>query len=208
MVELISIHIPKTGGTSFYRVLQQVYGATLSISYKRKDLPHFPESIPAGIKVLHGHFRYKEVQTLHETGQTKMICWLRDPAQRVYSNYRFFIEGLKNPDRNPKQYELNKHRIGESLIEYASLSENQNRMAEFLEGLPLEKFFFIGFLESFESDLHRLGEKLNWPKTNLPKLNQQPRAILSQEEETKLLELNRADVALFRQARELFSASL
>ena len=37
MIELISIHVPKTGGQSFYQVLKQVYGDRLSISYRRRD---------------------------------------------------------------------------------------------------------------------------------------------------------------------------
>ena len=40
-VELISIHIPKTGGRSFHEVLKQVFGASLDQRYEKQHF--FPE---------------------------------------------------------------------------------------------------------------------------------------------------------------------
>ncbi|MEM1319711.1 MAG: sulfotransferase family 2 domain-containing protein [Bacteroidota bacterium] len=177
MIELISIHLPKTGGTSFYHILQQVYGEQLSISYKRRDLrttleqyPSFADSLPQHISVLHGHFYYKEIQ--HLAPEARLICWLRDPVQRVISNYRFFKAGLDNPSRNPASYALNKHRRGESLLDYARLAENQNRMSSFLDGLDLAQCFFVGLLENFAADVDRLSKLLDWPEVVVPQLNQ------------------------------------
>jgi len=178
MIDLISIHIPKTGGTSFYNILKQVYGKTLSMSYRRKDYlaaikeyPDFEASIESNIQVLHGHLYYPEVASIQQKNQSRVICWLRNPVDRVVSNYEFFIRGLQNPARNPKAYELNKHRINETLVEYASLEENRNRMTDFLEGIALKELFFVGLLESFEQDVRRLGKMLDWKAVDIPKMN-------------------------------------
>jgi len=178
MIELISIHLPKTGGTSFYNILQQVYGDRLSISYKRRDHKEaiatygaFSNSVAPTVTVLHGHLRYEEIKDIHENHSAKIITWLRDPVQRVISNYRFFIAGLHDPTRNPKNHAINKHRINETLLEYAAIPANQNRMSSFLEGLPSSEFDFIGLLEYFEEDLQRLAQLLHWPPFDIPRLN-------------------------------------
>ena len=179
MLELISIHIPKTAGTTFHAILEQVYGMdAVSLSYRRRDvLKHlvdgnFRPPLPYGLRVLHGHFYFKEVLQLQEQSGAKMICWFRNPVERVISNYRFFIAGLKHPDRNPQQYELNKHRKGESLLTYAARSENQNRMHAFTAGLEPEELFFCGLMEHFEQDVHQLAAMLKWPSFSIPRLNQ------------------------------------
>lgn len=206
MIELISIHIPKTAGTSFYHILRQVYGGHLSISYKRRDFKKavetygsFEKSLTNEIKVLHGHFHYSEIRDLHRSQQPKIICWLRDPVDRVVSNYRFFIDGLNNPDRNPRNYTLNKHRLNETLDTYASLPENQNRMSTFLKGIQPEDLFFVGLLETFETDLKLLGQKLNWPTIQVPQLNtaNQPKIDIPESTIRKIKTWNYKDQQLY-----------
>jgi hypothetical protein len=203
MVKLISIHIPKTAGTSFYNILQQVYGQALSPSLRRKDLPGFPKNIHPAWEVLHGHFTFEEVRPLFERDQPKVICWLRDPAERVFSNYRFFIRGLQQPDRNPQQYELNKHRMGETLQEYAALEENRNRMSKFLYGIQPEDIFFCGCLENFAEDLTRLGQLLDWPPIEIPRLNAQSQEPLSAADRELLYKLNAEDLELYQRILQL-----
>lgn len=178
MVELISLHIPRTAGTTFYKILSQVYGEELSISIRRKDVEvisniknGFHSKLSPNIKVIHGHLYYDEVRKIHLDDEVKIITWLREPVSRVISNYRFFMDGLHHPTRNPQVYAFNKHRINETLLEFAQLEENRNRMSKFLAGIAVKDLFFVGLLETFEKDLNRLSQKLNWPEIEIPHLN-------------------------------------
>jgi hypothetical protein len=177
-LELLSIHIPKTAGTSFYNVLEQVYPVGLSPSLKRRDLANSNDKnskseIDLGqFKVVHGHITWQEAAQFCDKESTKIICWLRNPVDRVLSNYRFFINRLENPQLNPEVAEINLHRLHETPIEYAEREENRNRMSKFTAGLELEDFFFIGLVECFNQDLQYLAEILEWPPFTNPHLNQ------------------------------------
>ncbi|MGB3545449.1 MAG: hypothetical protein WBA17_00630 [Saprospiraceae bacterium] len=215
MIELLSIHVPKTGGTSFYRSLQDNYGPAVSHSYRRiqvrEELRQHGSLLPAQspeIRVLHGHFFYPEVRDIHLAHRPKVICWLRDPVERVISNYLFFQSRLIDPTINPLQYERNRHRRSEDLLTYARLPENRNRMSLFLQGLPLDQLFFVGFLEHYAADLARLGHLLGWSSIQPVRLNQGsllPRkaAVVTPSIRRKLARLNRADRRLYDRALTL-----
>jgi hypothetical protein len=213
MIELLSIHLPKTGGTSFYQILQQVYGDNVSIPFKRQDYQRCLDTrgallpcLDPGIRVVHGHLRYREVEPIIAAHIPKLILWLRDPIDRIISNYHFFIDGLKHPERNPAVYEENKHRLNETLEEYAALKENQNRIHDFLDGARLEDFFFIGFLEHFDADLQYLAKLLEWPEFHIPHANQGKRKLPSSTDHQTLYRLrkwNALDLNLYQEATVL-----
>lgn len=173
MIQLLSIHIPKTAGTSFYHVLEQVYSDGLSPSIKRRHLGGIQQyNIDLSqYRIVHGHVTWEEAAPFCDPKKTKIICWLRNPVDRVLSNYRFFINGLAHRERNPKVAELNRHRKHESLLEYAAREENRNRMSKFTAGLAPEDFFFIGLVECFDQDLNNLAKLLDWPTFEYPHLN-------------------------------------
>ncbi len=196
MVKLISIHIPKTAGTSFYNILTQVYGEKLSIYYRRRDLKILDISQEQH-EVVHGHFHFQEVRELHQKYKPKIICWLREPVDRLISKYFFFIEGLRNPNRNPVQYELNKHRIDEDILTFASREETQNTMSKFLKGMETEDFFFIGQMEHFERDLKELATKLNWPPYYIPQLNKGKKSGIDQKTRDQIRDWNLQDIELY-----------
>jgi hypothetical protein len=216
MISLLSIHIPKTAGTSFYNVLQAVYGSALSPSLRRKDISTLlmeagKQGIPHALdafSIWHGHFRYLEVKGWHVQTAAPVITWLRHPIDRIHSNYLFFQSRLQNPEINPEVYALNKHRLGESLLDYAALPENQNRISWFLEGITPEEFLFIGIMEQFDIDLQRLGHLLKWPRVppadrlNISEIAKQS---LSSQTVALLEKWNEKDLEWYHNAKTLFA---
>lgn len=213
MLELISIHIPKTGGQSFYNILEQVYGDELSIYYRRRDYEavmkehrRFEDSIDDQLRAIHGHLYYKEIKRLHKSSQAKVICWLRDPVERVVSNFHFFKSRLERPDLNPEVSRLNAHRTEETLLEYAGRQHTRNRMSKFLKGIALEDLHFIGFLENYNEGLQQLQDLMGWPAIEIPHLNKgkkKKRAPLDEKTLEQLKRWNRKDIKLYEKARKI-----
>ena len=92
---LISLHIPKTAGTSFRNILKSVYGENQVVRFDisrmgvvRMNENVYQKSKLPNVKVIHGHFTFQDLSgsfTLPET--YKLITWMRDPVKRVISNY-------------------------------------------------------------------------------------------------------------------------
>ena len=104
-IELISIHIPKTAGRSFHEVLKRVYGGSLDKRYEKKHF--FPDPVkkeqlsgvlPAGIRGIHGHLTISQVRHLIDKNQPKVITWVRNPVDRVISNYYYFMKRIRDGD--------------------------------------------------------------------------------------------------------------
>ena len=168
-IELISIHIPKTGGRSFHEVLKQVYGKTLDQRFEKHHF--FPKSdkqetaavdLPEGISGIHGHLHISQVLHIINTDNPRVITWVRDPVDRVISNYYYFMKRIREGDTTAKQ----KGKALFSLLDYASQPRRQNRMTAILSGIELIDFFFIGIMENFASDLKILSRKMDWPELN------------------------------------------
>lgn len=103
-LELIGLHIPKTGGTALLRWLEKVYGREAlypdsddnenpanisSVIYIDPEgyLKAFASGYPflRGKKVVHGHFWMKKYQ--HITQNVPRITFLRNPVDRLISEY-------------------------------------------------------------------------------------------------------------------------
>jgi hypothetical protein len=212
MIELVSIHIPKTAGRSFKAILDSIYDNTKLANFDLKNYPdksvppveQFLSQLDDTINVIHGHFQFNEINTLKNINNVKIVTWLRDPVERVISNYCFFKKRISLALNNP---DLQK-RKNESLLEYASLDGSRNRMHRFLDGLNLNNIFFIGITESFETDLNFLAKKLNWGPIEIPRINDNSEfksglPAVTQQEKKIIFDLNQIDIELYRKALEM-----
>lgn len=88
----------------------------------------------------------------------ELITWLRDPVERVVSNYHHF---LRSPDmRDDCCRALHERRL--SLLQFAELDWMRNEATRYLAGKPLDAFAFVGIAERFEESLQRLGHRFSW----------------------------------------------
>lgn len=208
--ELISLHIPKTAGTSFRNILKSVYGDTLVVRFdinkkgvKLNQQPYSSSDLPSS-KVLHGHFRYRELKKRFDLPENiQKITWVRDPVQRVLSNYYYLDSQLKK-FLNEEGKGINiLSKMKRSLLEFAQNEINQNRQSKFLEGIDLEEFDFVGITEYFEEDLAEVTNVLDWPE--IPKAIYQNKTaskkrIYSESILDDIAALNKRDMDLYKQA--------
>ena len=155
--KILSLHFPKTGGTSFGKILQMIYGG----SY----MPHYPELEAQGNEkseifenksCVHGHLIFDRYVQLYEPGL--FITWLRCPINRTISLYNHI---QKSPD--PSNY-LHQKVVAEklSLIEFCELEMNRNQLFYWIGNRNPEDFKVIGFLETAQASIVKCAAALNW----------------------------------------------
>lgn len=218
MVEIVSIHIPKTAGSSFFRLLKKVYGRdsvlrlnTLYMTDEQVVERNIHPDNPDLRNVIHGHIKISQLSAIIEGNKPKIICWLRDPVERVISNYYFSMERVMEGKAREHKNETRDY----SLLEYASLDENRNRACMLLDNIDPEDIFFIGFHEQYEDDISILGEKLDWPmfidiphqkdgsdfkETNTCKTQYED---ITDEMRAEIADLNDLDVTLYEKAKAI-----
>lgn len=210
MIELIHLHIHKTGGRSFFPVLKSVYGDAVDGPRNRGNLffnnPNpvpLIELIPDNKRVLFGHLEYKHVKDIAERDHPKITTWVRDPVERVISNYYFTMKKKYVESENNDQNFAD----DSTLLDYASNPQNINLMSYFLEGLDFEKIFFIGTLENYFEDLDILAKKLKWKsylkglhKNDNKEFRTNPKCatkVVTPEMREEIYNLNKRDVELY-----------
>jgi hypothetical protein len=175
-LELISIHIPKTAGTSFRLLLKKEYGETGAvrldlvegaIRLENKTLETL--ILPASVRAIHGHMCFRDVSAHFDIENVPLITWLRHPVERVLSNYYYLWDRLH--DFIPIENHAVIPRMVRHLEEFIEAEPNRNRIAKFLEGATPDDFAFIGIMEHFEAEIPRLAERMNWKNRTVPVVN-------------------------------------
>lgn len=164
---IISVHIPKTAGTSFAKALEAHFGSGLLQDYA--DLPtNTPQyernraallaSVQnaesddlAGVECIHGHFLPLKYLLLSLKKDLRFITWMRDPVERVLSHF-YYLKSFYDPSTAP---DLHRKIIEEdwSVERFCLSIELKNLYSQFLWGFPLEYFDFIGITEFYDEDL-------------------------------------------------------
>ncbi|MEG4372248.1 sulfotransferase family 2 domain-containing protein, partial [Microcoleus sp. B4-C5] len=180
MVEIISVHLPKTAGSTFRQILIQVYGSEqvfcdyfldgFTEKFESRPVTHALELISPQHRVIHGHFpasKYKEYFP-----EAKWIIWLRNPLGRLISYY-WFQKGIAPTDDSSLVRHIQETQM--NIFEFAELPAIKYWSApSIISGMKLSDFYFVGIQDFFKEDMEDLKKKLGWSQMEVPVLNENP----------------------------------
>lgn len=201
---ILSIHIAKTAGTTFRELLQEYYRDQLCFFYgSLTNAACEPiAALPINAKCLHGHFYLKDYRD--NFPQAKCITWMRDPVERVVSEYAHLKR--QPADGNPLGQLIAQ---GFSLLDFAHHPDARNVQYKTIHSL--NNFDFVGIAENFDAELARLysttGVELRiGHKSNINPDKIGPRYLLEDRVRALLAKLNDEDEELYRLAQERAAA--
>jgi len=182
---IISLHIPKTAGTSFRIALKEHFGDSLTEDYEtrpfrlnydiaKKNAEKFNRKINGKkylkVKCIHGHFlalKYANFKNLDAT----FITWLRDPVERLISNYYHITRGQKDV-KGTFSYLV--HTENWDLETYCLHPLNRNPYEKIFRDFGIENFDFVGIVENYLGDLKFFSENYLHKPLNIYFENQKP----------------------------------
>lgn len=174
--KFISVHVPKTAGTTFLKLISSTYGRTFKSDYV--DIMNLNSVILHGDKpinkirsdikkynVIMGHFRASKYLYL----KRPYVAWVRNPVDRVISHFYFWMHLWKKERKrnwDPKLSKLFENKW--TVVDFSKMFSNQ--MCYFLD-CDIKNFKFIGISENFDKELYRFekifGIKVKHPKKKL-----------------------------------------
>ncbi|TCK07258.1 sulfotransferase family 2 domain-containing protein [Marinobacterium mangrovicola] len=206
---LFFVHIPKTAGTSFRKAAEEYFSfesvcydysldsaetsdLVRKFIYEEKDYLGLNTALSeTEILFISGHVPAKKY--VHLLGASQLVTFLRDPVQRVLSEYNHFLRH--------KNYEGD-------LPSFYRKPQFINRHSKMLHGLPIEALGFIGLTEDYDVSLSQLNalfgtafqrRKLNQGREAKDKAYEVPDDQLKE-----MQELNAVDIALYQKVVELY----
>lgn len=217
--ELLSLHIPKTAGTSFRNILKSVYGEDQVVRFDTKpdgsaeldEVPYEAKVLPA-VRVIHGHFRFDKLTALFPLPKNyKSIIWVRDPVDRVISNY-YYLDSIlrKKLGDDPSNHNI-LVKMERSLMEYARFRRSQNRQIKFLQGTDISAFDFVGVVEFYADEVKEVARLLNWedvPEVLYLNKTKTDRPDIPKEWKDEIRSLNKKDMAMYEQALAMREARI
>jgi len=199
----VSVHIPKTGGSSFRQVLEQQFGDRLQLAYDPNDgWPIVPK--PACI---HGHGVFEHfADVIAAHANVRWMTFLREPLQSAISQYFFTkwhsdqTSGATFRDRGLEYWLTH----AEPFRWPDPPGYNHNRYAKWFEPHPIEQYDFVGLTEHFDESLVLLYRLFQWEPLYYKRENvggyDPPN--LPEDVITRFRELNAGDYAIYAQAVE------
>ncbi len=180
---LVSIHIPKTGGSSFLLILREWFGPDrVHVHYPGERLTHIPEGLSGG-DCIHGHFNaargFRIDDVISSGGQ--FITFLRDPFERFVSQWSFIHRGVRNEEACLGDEAVDHFRNWMGL-RAAEQKEGRNswsliwhfpqKVREKCSLAEIERHFvFIGEMARYEASVSALASRLNKPVPTVPFVN-------------------------------------
>ena len=214
----VSVHIPKTAGTTLGLVLDRVFRKRVLMDYPDNPLEHLADPqiaahadfVSGYFRGIHGHFSVERHLTTFP--QAKLIATVRHPVDRVISQYLHEL----NDDGSASAY----HRAirdGMTVVDFAATPGVGDAMTRYLSGVNLADYDLLLLSERLGEGLHVLNyvlgnmdipQHFGVPPV-LPRENQgtaRARVVpFDQGIRAAIFDRVRADIDTYRQAEALFS---
>lgn len=169
---IVSLHLPKTAGTSFAEALRHAFGEDCRIEYVdqpmqlarwRRRWNALAGAMPArrglsSVACVHGHFLPLKYRLAAYPRPVRHLTWLRDPVERLASHYHYWKRDY--PGDDPAQ-PLRNRMLAEdwSFERFALGPEMRDLYHAYLWGFDPARFEFIGITERYASDLARFARQ-------------------------------------------------
>ena len=222
--KVIFLHVPKTGGSTFVGLLKD----SIKISKINKDIPtHIIDNI-GNIQIKHidfsneeRRFQCPEIFKNNVQESTKVFMLLRDPVERIISEFNFQYHLLKGKEGNKNAAIISKLKpIPNSLDKYIAFPNTQNYQTKFLLGRKIadpkkvsnDEFdlimngiknipIYCGITEEYSSFLELFQDETGLKlKKKITIRKKTPKELKLDYDETlkkKIIELNQYDYALY-----------
>ena len=166
----LMVHIPKTAGTSFRKAVREIFGESMLLDYSDKPLKvsrwkrnwrtwlqgrRSNALALADNACIFGHYMPLKYSRLVRTRECRLITWLRDPIERMVSHYHFIFEHHRLRKLAPGQSQV----VDENwtMEQFMFSPTYRNFSCQFLWGVGLKKFDFVGLVEHYDADLFDFG---------------------------------------------------
>jgi len=223
MKNIVSLHVPKTGGTLFKDYLFSFkndvkffdYGegsVNTKLFFKNKNVEcsNYEEYISQFNKlidmnytfIIHGHFNIRKYY--HLKGYVDFITWIREPLRRLLSLYNYW--SFHKPKKLIPQYIYFKDKKP-SFEEFASDPLFSNQLHRYLN-FTLNEYSFIGILDYITFSYDILDYKYN-PQSNGPhdlsvRNPSQKKIVNHYTLNSKILNYNLTDYNLYSDCLKMF----
>lgn len=203
---IVSIHIPKVGGTSFRQNLFDNNDPERCLLVYDRDTANkvnsgtvFDSGHGPGPQVVHGHLRpHRRLFDL--SPRPFFVVWLRHPVDRLLSLHRYW--SLLEPSGNPVHDEFLRTRPTPAVF---ARSRVRHEMLTYFDQISLHEYDFVGLIEHYDDDLADLGRLLGWTEIVPYRANRTPSAEIDIRESDRA-EIGRSltdSIALYQQALSL-----
>src|SRR5438552_9070929 len=230
---VIFLHIPKTGGTTFHRILERHFARNQTLTFDgrhhRDEIERFaklPEPQRARHRLIKGHLYFGFHRLV--PGNSTYLTFLREPVARALSFYSY---ARSNSDHYLYR-SLTEERLElRTLLERGTTAELFNLQTRMIAGdqgnldRPLDRsalerakqnlqtnFCLVGLTEEFDASLILLSRTFDWSlpfyvKKNVSRKKSRPENIDAQTH-ALLRQANALDLELYEFAQKLFDAQL
>lgn len=207
------VHIPKTAGTSFRVAAYKYYGKRAIVCDYGENAPETSDSIKHyiyhqddfggmfhhidnnNISMVCGHFPARKY--IAGLGVSNTVVLLRDPMQRVYSEYQHLIR---------------KNKYDKTFLEFFSQKNNVNVLYRKLLEVPIESIGLCGITSQYGDFLnifnHTFGANIKLLKENRRPENSLTENNISPDDVKLFTDINGKDIKFYEYAKNIFKQRL